>query len=122
MKLDPDAVRPDLTEAYRIFRQSDDVTGYILVFDAFGAAAHAVGDDVTAARLSGFATATEHLAGSGLGAANRDLANFQPEELRVSNPDFAREFAVGQRMSLADAERAALLTGDAAQSGVQAEA
>jgi predicted ATPase/class 3 adenylate cyclase len=111
MKLAPDVVGRDLEEAYRIFRETDDVTGYVLVFDAFAAAAHQAGDDVTAARLSGFASATEHLAGSGLGAANRELADFHPNELAATNPDFAREFGIGQRMSLADAERLAMVTG-----------
>jgi predicted ATPase/class 3 adenylate cyclase len=107
-KIAPDLVRADLTEAYEIFQETDDVTGYVLVFDAFAAAAHAVGDDVTAARLAGFATTTEHLAGSGLGAANRELAKFDPESLRANDPRFAAEFAIGQRMELADAERIAL--------------
>jgi tetratricopeptide (TPR) repeat protein len=104
----PDLVQADLAAAYEIFRETDDVTGYALVFDAFGAAAHRQGDDVTAARLAGFATATEHLAGSGLGAANRVLAGFDPEGLRKSDPRFAAEFAIGQRMELAEVERLAL--------------
>ncbi len=108
MSHDLAGMEADLREAYEIFRGTDDVTGYILVFDAFAAAAHQGGDDVKAARLSGFATATEHLAGSGLGAANRDLANFDPDRLRAENPEFAANFAVGQRMELADVERLAL--------------
>ncbi|HSF03162.1 MAG TPA: hypothetical protein VLA62_09135, partial [Solirubrobacterales bacterium] len=118
MKLAPDLVHADLAAAYQIFRATDDVTGYALVFDAFGAAAHANGDDFSAARLAGFATATEHLAGSGLGAANRVIARFDPEALRASDPTFAAEFAIGQRMELDEAERLALggdATGSAAQ-------
>ncbi len=102
------AARADLIDAYQIFRDADDVTGYALVFDAFAAVAHRAGDEVTAARLAGFATATEHLAGSGLGAANRDLASFDPEHLRATNAEFAAEFAIGQRMELAEVERLAL--------------
>ena len=108
MSTDLASAREDLTEAYRIFRASDDVTGYALVFDAFAAVAHNSGDDATAARLAGFATATEHLAGSGLGAANRDLARFDPDQLRTDSPEFAAEFAIGQRMELAEVERLAL--------------
>jgi non-specific serine/threonine protein kinase len=108
MRIAPDLVHADLAAAYQIFRATDDVTGYALVFDAFGAAAHANGDDFSAARLAGFATATEHLAGSGLGAANRVIARFDPEALRVSDPTFAAEFAAGQRMELEEAERLAL--------------
>ncbi len=108
MSTDLASAREDLTEAYRIFRASDDVTGYALVFDAFAAVAHNSGDDTTAARLAGFATATEHLAGSGLGAANRDLARFDPDQLRTDSPEFAAEFAIGQRMELDEVERLAL--------------
>jgi tetratricopeptide (TPR) repeat protein len=108
MKLAPELVHGDLAAAYKIFRETDDVTGYALVFDAFAAAAHANGDDLAAARLSGFATASERLAGSGLGAANRELAGFDPEALRASNPRFATEFAIGQAMELEEVERLAL--------------
>ena len=108
MYTDLAAARADLIDAYEIFRAVDDVTGYALVFDAFAAVAHRAGDDVTAARLAGFATATEHLAGSGLGAANRDLARFDPEHLRATDAEFAAEFAIGQRMELAEVERLAL--------------
>jgi predicted ATPase/class 3 adenylate cyclase len=108
MKTDPDLVVGDLRAAYEVFRAADDVTGYILVFDAFAAAAHAAGDDVTAARLAGFSTATEHLTGSGLGSANRKLAEFYPDELRATDPQFAADYARGQRMELGDAERLAL--------------
>ncbi len=105
---DLQAARTDLTEAYGIFRSTDDVTGYALVFDAFAAIAHLGGDDVAAARLAGYATATERLAGSGLGAANRDLARFDPDRLRAESPEFAADFAIGQRMELAEVERLAL--------------
>jgi predicted ATPase/class 3 adenylate cyclase len=108
MESDLAAAREDLVEAYQLFRATDDITGYVLVFDAFAAAAHATGNDSAAARLSGFATATEHLAGSGLGAANRELAGFDPDTLRVESTEFAADFATGQRMELADVERLAL--------------
>jgi predicted ATPase/class 3 adenylate cyclase len=105
---DAAGMRADLTEAYGYFRATDDITGYVLVFDAFAALAHATGDDLTAARLAGFATATEHLAGSGLGAANRELAGFDPETLRIDSAEFAAAFADGQHLELADVERLAL--------------
>jgi predicted ATPase/class 3 adenylate cyclase len=108
MKVAPELVHGDLAEAYAIFRATDDVTGYALTFDAFAATAHEAGDDVTSARLAGFATATEHLAGSGLGAANRQLAGFDPDALREASPEFAADFARGQRMTLAEAEALAL--------------
>ncbi len=40
LQIDRGAARADLTDAYQIFRATDDVTGYVLVFDAFAAAAH----------------------------------------------------------------------------------
>jgi predicted ATPase/class 3 adenylate cyclase len=104
----PERVDADLAEAYEIFRATDDVTGYALVFDAFAAAAHKRGDDVTSARLAGFATATERLAGSGLGSANRVQARFDPDALRAASAQFAADFAIGQRMDLAEAEALAL--------------
>ena len=112
------AARTDLTEAYKIFRSTDDVTGYALVFDAFGAIAHLAGDDVAAARLAGLATATEHLAGSGLGAANRDLAKFDPERLRAESPEFAVGFALGQRMELGGRRAARPSGGEAGAAGL----
>jgi predicted ATPase/class 3 adenylate cyclase len=89
-----------LTEALDIFRQTDDVSGYVLVFDAFAAAAHAAGDDYRSARFAGFAAATEKLAGGGLGALNRQYANFYPDQLIAADPTFAAGYAEGQQMDL----------------------
>jgi len=95
-----------LGEALDIFHQTNDVTGYALVFDAFAAAAHFEGDSLRAMRLAGYAAATEKLAGGGLGALNRGYAGFFPEQL-METPEFAAAYAEGQQMDLERASRLA---------------
>jgi len=99
--------REALLEALDIFRQTDDVSGYALVFDALAAYAHLQGDSVRAMRLAGFAAATERLAGTGLGALNREYGSFYPDRL-MEDPDLAVAYAEGQQMDLARAVRLAL--------------
>ena len=96
-----------LAEALDIFRQTNDVSGYALVFDAFAAAANFEGDPVRAMRLAGYAAATEKLAGGGLGALNRTYAGFFPEQL-METPEYAAAYAEGQQMDLERAIRIAL--------------
>jgi predicted ATPase/class 3 adenylate cyclase len=96
-----------LGEALDIFHQTNDVTGYALVFDAFAAAFHFEGDTIRAMRLAGYAAATEKLAGGGLGALNRSYAGFYPEQL-MEQPEFAAAYAEGQQMDLERAIRLAL--------------
>ncbi|MGH2483307.1 MAG: adenylate/guanylate cyclase domain-containing protein [Candidatus Limnocylindria bacterium] len=96
-----------LAEALDIFRQTNDVSGYALVFDAFAAAAHFEGDTIRAMRLAGYAAATEKLAGGGLGALNREYAGFFPEQL-METPEYAAAYAEGQQMGLDRAIRLAL--------------
>jgi len=95
-----------LREALDIFRQTDDVTGYALVFDAFAAAAHFEGDTPRAMRLAGYAAATEKLAGGGLGVLNRQYAGFFPEQ-QMETPEYAAAYAEGQQMDLERAIRLA---------------
>lgn len=108
-QLDRDRVRlhEALAEALDIFRQTNDVSGYALVFDAFAAAAHFEGDTIRAMRLAGYAAATEKLAGGGLGALNRMYAGFFPEQL-MEMPEYAAAYAEGQQMDLERAIRLAL--------------
>jgi predicted ATPase/class 3 adenylate cyclase len=108
-QLDKDTTRlhEALAEALDIFRQTNDVSGYALVFDAFAAAAHSEGDTVRAMRLAGYAAATEKLAGGGLGALNRMYAGFFPEKL-METPEYAAAYAEGQQMDLDRAIRLAL--------------
>ena len=96
-----------LAEALDIFRETGDVSGYALVFDAFAAAAHSEGDTTRAMRLAGYAAATEKLAGGGLGALNRTNAGFFPEQL-METPEYAAAYAEGQQMDLDRAIRLAL--------------
>jgi len=96
-----------LAEALDIFRHTNDVSGYALVFDAFAAAAHFEGDTIRAMRLGGYAAATEKLAGGGLGALNRSYAGFFPEQL-METPEYAAAYAEGQQMDLDRAIRLAL--------------
>lgn len=103
---DRDLLQKVLGEALDIFHQTDDVTGYALVFDAFAAAAHFEGDTVRAMRLAGYAAATEKLAGTGLGALNRGYAGFFPEQL-MDTPEYAAAYAEGQQMDLERAIRLA---------------
>ncbi|MEX0629564.1 MAG: adenylate/guanylate cyclase domain-containing protein [Chloroflexota bacterium] len=95
-----------LGEALDIFHQTNDVTGYALVFDAFAAAAHFEGDTVRAMRLAGYAAATEKLAGGGLGVLNRQYAGFFPEQ-QMETPEYAAAYAEGQQMDLERAIRLA---------------
>ncbi len=104
---DRDRLYEVLAEALAIFRETNDVSGYALVFDAFAAAAHFEGDTIRAMRLAGYAAATEKLAGGGLGALNRYYAGFFPEQL-IETPEYAAAYAEGQQMDLDRAIRLAL--------------
>jgi predicted ATPase len=103
---DRELLQKVLGEALDIFHQTNDVTGYALVFDAFAAAAHFEGDSLRAMRLAGYAAATEKLAGGGLGALNRGYAGFFPEQL-METPEYAAAYAEGQQMDLERASRLA---------------
>jgi predicted ATPase/class 3 adenylate cyclase len=96
---DLDEMRVSLAEALDIFLVTDDVTGYSLVFDGFAGLAHAAGDDISALKLAGYAAATEKLAGSGLGAVNRQFGEFYPDQL-LTTPEKEAAYAEGQKMSL----------------------
>ncbi|MGH2463119.1 MAG: adenylate/guanylate cyclase domain-containing protein [Candidatus Limnocylindria bacterium] len=104
---DRDRLHEVLVEALAIFRETNDVSGYALAFDAFAAAFHFEGDTIRAMRLAGYAAATEKLAGGGLGALNRLYAGFHPERL-MEQPEFAAAYAEGQQMDLDRAVRLAL--------------
>jgi hypothetical protein len=101
-------MRALLKEALEYFLETGDKSGYALVFDGFAALAHAEGDDDTALRLSGFAAATETLAGTGIAAINREFGGFYPEQLVATDAAHAAMYAAGQAMTLEEATKLAL--------------
>jgi predicted ATPase/class 3 adenylate cyclase len=64
---EPAISRQTLVEALRIFAAADDVTGKVLVLDAFAEVAARDGDPLRSARLAGAASAHEVSSGAGLG-------------------------------------------------------
>jgi tetratricopeptide (TPR) repeat protein len=102
------AVMRELLEAtLPLFAETDDKSGYALLFDGFATLEWAEGDVPRAMRLAGHAAATERSAGTGLAKINREFAGFFPEKL-ATDPDLAAAFAEGQRMSLEQATNLAL--------------
>ncbi|MEP6680285.1 MAG: adenylate/guanylate cyclase domain-containing protein [Chloroflexota bacterium] len=95
----PTEARKRLDEALRIFVEAADVTGYVLVLDAYAALAERAGDNERAARLSGGVAALEASSGTGLNPANRKLMDFQPEPLRT-DPATAEEWTAGTQMQV----------------------
>ena len=95
----PTEARERLDEALRIFAEAADVTGYVLVLDAYAALAERAGDLERAARLSGAVTALEASSGTGLNPANRRLMDFHPDHLRT-DPATAGEWASGAQMDV----------------------
>ena len=95
----PTEARGRLDEALRIFAEAADVTGYVLVLDAYAALAERDGDRERAARLSGAVEALEASSGTGLNPANRKLMDFDPGHLRTDAAT-ADEWAAGSQMQL----------------------
>ena len=79
------------------FVETDDVSGYALVFDGFAASAFQQGDRELAVRLAGAANAIQHAGGTHLGKLNRLWSDFHPEEL-LSNPDLAAAYESGAQL------------------------
>jgi predicted ATPase/class 3 adenylate cyclase len=95
----PTEARGRLDEALRIFAEAADVTGYVLVLDAYAALAERDGDRERAARLSGAVEALEASSGTGLNPANRKLMDFDPGHLRTDAAT-ANEWTAGSQMQL----------------------
>ena len=91
-------VRPRLVEALRLFRDADDVSGYVLVLDSLAFLAQLEGDLERAARLSGAVAHLEAMSGTGLNVQNRRLLGWDREPLRESPA-----WAEGERMSVEEA-------------------
>jgi predicted ATPase/class 3 adenylate cyclase len=107
LNLDPTAMREALEEALPLFTESEDKSGYALVFDAFAALYWTEGDVRRAVRLAGYASATEASAGTGLAKMNREFAGFFPATL-TADPELAAAFEEGQHLTLEEATALAL--------------
>jgi predicted ATPase/class 3 adenylate cyclase len=102
-----DSARSNLSEAIRIFREAQDVTGYTLVLDALAIAAGKAGDRDRAARLLGAVSMLERRSGTGLNPWNRGVLDFDASEIR-SDPALADAFGEGEAMSPEEAVAYAL--------------
>jgi predicted ATPase/class 3 adenylate cyclase len=92
-----DRVHPALTEALTRFSESNDVSAYTLVLDAFAALADRRGDPERAARISGGVAELEARSGTGLNRINRKIIGFDPEALR-GDPALTDAWDDGVRM------------------------
>jgi len=110
LTLDQKVMRQLLEEALPLFTESEDKSGYALVFDAFAALYWLEGDVERAVRLAGYAAATEASAGTGLAKMNREFAGFYPATL-TSDPELAAAFGEGQQLTLEQATELALMRG-----------
>lgn len=90
-------VRGPLAEALRMFTESNDVSAYTLVLDAFAALAVRTGDHERAARISGAVAELEARSGTGLNRVNRPISGFDPDELR-RDPALREAWAEGAAM------------------------
>jgi predicted ATPase/class 3 adenylate cyclase len=86
-----------LREALRLFADARDVSGYVLVLDAFAALALLEGDEDRAARISGAVMNLESATGTGLNPSNRILAGYDPTYLR-DKPETAGAWNEGMRL------------------------
>ena len=92
------SARGRLTEALRIFADARDVSGYVLVLDAFAALALMDGDEDRAARISGAVVNLEHATGTGLNPSNRILYGYDPTYLR-DKPETQEAWRQGMRFT-----------------------
>jgi len=102
-------VRPALTEALARFTESDDVSAYTLILDAFAALAVRTGDRERAARISGGVAELEAQSGTGLNRINRTIIGFDPDELSRDEA-LADAWAEGAAMEAADLSAYALVS------------
>lgn len=90
--------RGRLTEALQIFADARDVSGYVLVLDAFAAMALDAGDEDRAARISGAVANLEHATGTGLNPSNRILYGYDPVYLK-DKPETSDAWRAGMRFT-----------------------
>jgi predicted ATPase/class 3 adenylate cyclase len=99
---DHDLARASYEEAIKIFRETDDLTGYVIVLDGFAALEWVTGDRDMAMRIAGAASAIHDVAGIGLAAINREVAQFFPEDL-LRESKLAAAYAVGKQLTVDEA-------------------
>jgi predicted ATPase/class 3 adenylate cyclase len=129
---DHEGARSRFDEALRIFRDAGDVTGYILLVEAFAWLAKGMGDHVRAVRLAGAVDDLERTSVTSMARRNRDLEGdwLDPRRL-LADPALRAEYDAGQGMTADDAvayalepspSPAAFDSGAAAASGASSEA
>ncbi len=98
----PEVARDHLRAALEHFVESDDLSGFSLVFDGLAASAHLLGDRVTAMRLAGAARALQAMGGTQLGVLNRAWNEFDPDAM-MADPELAAAWEEGKRMGASQA-------------------
>jgi predicted ATPase/class 3 adenylate cyclase len=104
---DHDLARASYEEAIKIFHETDDLTGYVIVLDGFAALEWVTGDRDVAMRIAGAASAIQDVAGIGLAQINREAAQFFPDEM-LRESEFASEHAAGKALTADQAIELAL--------------
>jgi len=103
----PQIARDSYAEAMQIFRETGDLTGYVLVLDGFAGLEWSFGDRDKAMRLAGAAVAIQDVTGLGLAQVNRQNVQFYPEELLQEAP-LANAYAEGKKLTQEQAIELAL--------------
>ena len=96
------SARAHLSEAIRIFREAQDLSGYTLVLDALAITAGRSGERERAARLLGAVSTLERRFGTALNPWNRGILKFDADELR-SDPRLRDALREGEAMSAEEA-------------------
>ena len=99
----PEPARDHLRAALEHFVESDDLSGFSLVFDGLAASAYLLGDRAAAMRLAGAARALQATGGTQLGVLNRAWNEFDPDKM-MADPELAAAWEDGKRI---DARQAA---------------
>ena len=105
---DSEAARAAYEEAIRLFAESRDVSGVVLVLDDFAQLEEQRGDVERAVRLSGAAAALEESSGTQLASATNSLSRSGRPSDRASEELLAGAFVEGRRMTLEESVAYAL--------------
>ena len=101
------SAREHLSDAIRIFREAQDLSGYTLVLDALAITAGRAGQRERAARLLGAVSTLERRFGTALNPWNRGVLKFDADDLR-SDPSLDEAVRSGEAMSAEEAVQYAL--------------